>query len=57
MIPFPILLDADSQIQKTFDVSHWPTTLLLTDPEGIKLVGEVQPDDLEAKLKKIPSLK
>ncbi len=52
MIPFPILLDADSKIQQTFDVSHWPTTLLF-DPEG-KLVGEVEPDYLEAKLKKIP---
>jgi hypothetical protein len=52
MIPFPILLDADSKIQQTFDVSHWPTTLLF-DPDG-KLVGEVQPDDLEAKLKRIP---
>ena len=52
MIPFPILLDADSKIQETFDVSHWPTTLLF-DPEG-KLVGEVQPDELESKLKKIP---
>jgi thiol-disulfide isomerase/thioredoxin len=52
MIPFPILLDADSKIQQTFGVSHWPTTLLF-DPEG-KLVGEVQPDDLEAKLKKVP---
>ena len=42
MMPFPILLDADSKIQQTFGVSHWPTTLLF-DPEG-KLVGEVQPD-------------
>ena len=52
MIPFPILLDADSKIQETFGVNHWPTTLLF-DPEG-KLVGEVQPDHLEAKLKKVP---
>jgi thiol-disulfide isomerase/thioredoxin len=52
MIPFPILLDADSQIQQTFGVSHWPTTLLF-DPEG-KLIGEVQPDTLESKLKKVP---
>jgi thiol-disulfide isomerase/thioredoxin len=52
MIPFPILLDADAKIQQTFDVSHWPTTLLF-DPQG-KLVGEVQPNDLEAKLNKIP---
>jgi thiol-disulfide isomerase/thioredoxin len=52
MIPFPILLDADSKIQQTFGVSHWPTTLLF-DPEG-KLVGEVQPDFLEMKLKPVP---
>jgi thiol-disulfide isomerase/thioredoxin len=52
MIPFPILLDADSKIQETFGVSHWPTTLLF-DPAG-KLVGEVQPDELEAKLTKVP---
>jgi thiol-disulfide isomerase/thioredoxin len=52
MMPFPILLDADSKIQETFGVSHWPTTLLF-DPDG-KLVGEVQPEQLEGKLKKIP---
>ena len=52
MMPFPILLDGDSKIQETFGVSHWPTTLLF-DPEG-KLVGEVEPEDLEAKLNKIP---
>jgi thiol-disulfide isomerase/thioredoxin len=52
MIPFPILLDADGKIQETFGVTHWPTTLLF-DPEG-KLVGEVQPEALEAKLKKVP---
>ena len=52
MIPFPILLDGDGKIQETFGVSHWPTTLLF-DPEG-KLVGEVQPAELEAKLKKVP---
>ena len=52
MMPFPILLDADGKIQKTFGVSHWPTTLLF-DPEG-KLVGEVQPEDVAKKLKPIP---
>ena len=52
MMPFPILLDADGTIQKTFGVQHWPTTILF-DPEG-KLVGEVQPDELETKLKPIP---
>ena len=52
MIPFPILLDGDSKLQKTFDVSHWPTTLLF-DPDG-KLIGEVQPDALEQKLNKVP---
>ncbi len=52
MIPFPILLDGESKIQETFGVSHWPTTLLF-DPEG-KLVGEIQPEVLEAKLKKAP---
>jgi len=52
MMPFPILLDADGEIQKTFGVSHWPTTILF-DPEG-KLVGEVQPDELEMKLKPVP---
>jgi thiol-disulfide isomerase/thioredoxin len=51
-LPFPILLDGDGKIQETFDVNHWPTTLLF-DPEG-KLVGEVQPEALEAKLKKVP---
>ena len=52
MIPFPILLDGDGKIQETFGVSHWPTTLLF-DPEG-KLVGEVQPAEVEAKLNKVP---
>jgi len=52
MMPFPILLDADGKIQRTFGVSYLPTTLLF-DPQG-KLVGEVQPDELESKLKKIP---
>ncbi len=52
MIPFPILLDADGEIQETFGVNHWPTTLLF-DPEG-KLVGEVQPAELAAKLEPIP---
>ncbi len=52
MMPFPILLDADGTIRDTFGVQHWPTTILF-DPEG-KLVGEVQPDELEAKLKPIP---
>ncbi len=51
-LPFPILLDGDGKITETFGVSHWPTTLLF-DPEG-KLVGEVQPEALEAKLKKVP---
>ncbi len=52
MMPFPILLDGDGKIQETFGVTHWPTTLLF-DPDG-KLVGEVQPAELEAKLKKVP---
>ncbi len=52
MLPFPILLDSDGKIQKTFGVSHWPTTLLF-DPEG-KLVGEIQPEELEKKLKPVP---
>ncbi len=52
MIPFPILLDGESKLQQTFGVSHWPTTLLF-DPDG-KLIGEVQPDALEAKLAKVP---
>ncbi len=51
MMPFPILLDADGKIQQTFGVSHWPTTILF-DPEG-KLVGEVQPDQLEQKLRPV----
>ena len=33
-------------------MTHWPTTLLF-DPEG-KLVGEIQPDDLEKKLTPVP---
>jgi thiol-disulfide isomerase/thioredoxin len=52
MMPFPILLDSEGKIQKTFGVSHWPTTILF-DPEG-KLVGEVQPEELAKKLKPIP---
>ena len=52
MMPFPILMDADGKIQETFDVTHWPTSLLF-DPDG-KLVGEVQPDVLESKLRAIP---
>ena len=52
MLPFPILLDSDGKIQKTFGVSHWPTTILF-DPEG-KLVGEIQPEELEKKLKPVP---
>jgi thiol-disulfide isomerase/thioredoxin len=52
MLPFPILLDSEGTIQKTFGVAHWPTTLLF-DPEG-KLVGEIQPDDLEKKLTPVP---
>jgi thiol-disulfide isomerase/thioredoxin len=52
MIPFPILLDSDGTIQKTFGVTHWPTTILF-DPEG-KLVGEIQPDELEKKFNPIP---
>jgi thiol-disulfide isomerase/thioredoxin len=52
MMPFSILLDADGKIQQTFGVSHWPTTILF-DPDG-KLVGEVQPDELEQKLKPVP---
>ncbi len=52
MMPFPILLDADGQIQKTFGVSHWPTTILF-DPDG-KLVGEVQPEELEMQMKLKP---
>jgi thiol-disulfide isomerase/thioredoxin len=51
-LPFPILLDSDGKIQHTFGVSHWPTTILF-DPDG-KLVGEIQPDELEKKLKPIP---
>ena len=35
MIPFPILLDADSKIQQTFGVSHWPTTLLFARSVGV----------------------
>ena len=53
MMPFPILLDTEGKIQKTFGVSHWPTTVLF-DPEG-KLVGEIQPEQLAAKLKPIPT--
>ena len=52
MLPFPILLDSDGKIQNTFGVTHWPTTILF-DPEG-KLVGEIQPDELEKKLKPVP---
>ncbi len=52
MLPFPILLDSDGTIQKTFGVAHWPTTILF-DPEG-KLVDEVSPDELEKKLKPVP---
>jgi thiol-disulfide isomerase/thioredoxin len=52
MIPFPILLDAEGEIQKTFGVTHWPTTILF-DPEG-KVVGEIQPDELEKKLDPVP---
>jgi thiol-disulfide isomerase/thioredoxin len=52
MIPFPILLDAEGEIQRTFGVSHWPTTILF-DPEG-KVVGEIQPDELGAKLDPVP---
>ena len=51
-LPFPILLDSDGKIQHTFGVSHWPTTILF-DPDG-KLVGEIQPDELEKKLKPVP---
>ena len=52
MLPFPILLDSDGTIEKTFDVAHWPTTLLF-DPDG-KLVGEIEPDFLETKLNPVP---
>ena len=52
MIPFPILLDGDKKLQETFGVQHWPTTVLF-DPDG-KLIGEVQPEELEAKLSKVP---
>ena len=27
-LPFPILLDSEGEIQKTFGVNHWPTTIL-----------------------------
>jgi thiol-disulfide isomerase/thioredoxin len=53
MIPFPILLDGDEKLQKTFGVQHWPTTVLF-DPDG-NLVGEVQPEELEAKLSALPA--
>ncbi len=52
MMPFPILLDSNGTIQQTFGVQHWPTTLLF-DPDG-KLVNEIQPDDLEKRLRPIP---
>jgi thiol-disulfide isomerase/thioredoxin len=51
-LPFPILLDAEGEIQRTFGVSHWPTTILF-HPDG-KVVGEIQPDELEEKLKPVP---
>jgi hypothetical protein len=53
MIPFPILLDADKKLQETFGVQHWPTTVLF-DPDG-KVIGEVQPEELESKLSKVPA--
>jgi thiol-disulfide isomerase/thioredoxin len=44
--------DGDKKLQETFGVQHWPTTVLF-DPDG-KLIGEVQPEELEAKLSKAP---
>lgn len=51
-LPFPILLDGEGKIAQTFGVSKWPTTILF-DPEG-KVVGEIDPDELEEKLAPIP---
>ena len=51
-LPFPILLDSTGKTIEEYAVAHYPTTLLI-DPEG-KLVGEINPDFLETKLKKIP---
>ena len=47
-LPFPVLLDATGKTEEIYGVSHYPTGLLI-DPAG-KLVGEVSPGDLEAKL-------
>ena len=54
-LPFPVLLDATGATEKLFGVRAHPTSLLV-DPDG-KLVGEVQANDLEAKLPPVSAAK
>jgi hypothetical protein len=52
-LPFPVLLDATGKTEEMYAIHAHPTGLLI-DPDG-KLVGEVSPQDLEAKLPPLPA--